>query len=95
MEVPGENNLSTFPTSEIWILDRFYQINIQHLIMKYLVGITRGSSLTVPRPSFDPKYVKSFIRATAPTRQKEKRKADGGSKLNNAEQSIFAVLEAG
>ena len=44
-----------------------------------------GSSLTVFKPSFDPKYVKSFIRATAPTRHKEKRKADGGSKLNNAE----------
>ena len=44
-----------------------------------------GSSLTVSKPSFDPKYVKIFIRATAPIRQREKRKADGGSKLNNAE----------
>ena len=39
----------------------------------------------VSKPSFDPKYLKSFIRATAPTREKKNRKADGGSKLNNAE----------
>ena len=52
---------------------------------KYLVGMVTGSSLTVSKPSFDPKYVKSFIRATAPTRQKEKRIADGRSKLNSAE----------
>ena len=54
-----------------------------------------GSSLIVSNPSFDPKYVNSFIRATAPTRQKKKRIADGGSKLNNAEQSIFAALGEG
>ena len=51
----------------------------------YLVGMLTGSSLTVSIPSFDPKKVNSFIRATAPTRQKKKRKAEGGSKLNNAE----------
>ena len=54
-----------------------------------------GSSLTVSKPSFDPKYVKIFMRATDPTRQKKKRKADGGSKLNSAEVSIFAVLGEG
>ena len=44
-----------------------------------------GSSLTVSTPSFDPKCVKSFIRVTAPTREREKRRNEGGSKLNNAE----------
>ena len=48
----------------------------------YLVGMLTGSSLTVSKPSFDPKRVKSFIRTTAPTRQKRKRKADVVSKLN-------------
>ena len=52
---------------------------------KYLVGILTGSSLIVSKPSLDVKYVKSFIRPTAPTRQKDNRIADGGSKLNSAE----------
>ena len=51
---------------------------------EYLVGIQTSSSLTIIRPSLDPKKVKSFIRATAPTRERKKRKAEGGSKLNNA-----------
>ena len=44
-----------------------------------------GSSLKVFKPSFDPKYVNIFIRATAPTRQKKKRKSDDGSKPIKAE----------
>ena len=44
-----------------------------------------GSSLTVSRPSFELRRVKTFIKTTAPTRENEKRKAEGGSKLNNAE----------
>ena len=56
-----------------------------YICAKYLAGMLTGSSLTVSKPSFDPKYVKSFIRATAPTRQKEKREAEAGSKLKIAE----------
>ena len=44
-----------------------------------------GSSLTVSKPSLEERKVKSFIRATAPTIERKNRKADGGSKLNNAE----------
>ena len=47
--------------------------------------MARGSSLTVSKPSFDPRNVKSFRRATAPTKEPKPRKADGGSKLNNEE----------
>ena len=54
-----------------------------------------GSSLMVPKPIFDPKYVKIFIRATAPTREKRKRKADGGSKLNSSEKSNSGGLGEG
>ena len=63
--------------------------------MYYLVGMFTGSSLTVSKPSLVPKCVKSFIRATDPTRQNKNNKEDGKSKLKNAEKSIFWVLGGG
>ena len=85
IEAPGEKNLLKASTSEIWILKFYHYIISYGVLHKYLVGILTGSSLMVFKPSFDPKYVKSFRRATTPTRYSTKRKAEGGSKLNRAE----------
>ena len=44
-----------------------------------------GSSLTVAKPSLDPKKVNNFIRATAPARQEEKSNTESRSKLTNVD----------
>ena len=48
----------------------------------YLIGMRTGSSLAELNPSFEPRNVKNFNKATAAKGQMQNRAVDGASKLN-------------